>query len=147
MFFYEIVARLSASPLVKLLILAVALDMLLGVLRAGRERKLNSTIGINGAIRKAGMLVCVAFFAAADLVMHINVIGFLPEDALTVLQPFGLDSVGICDLFALVFLLCELLSVLKNMLRSGLPLPAGIYDKLHSFVQEFTDELGEVTQK
>ena len=50
MFFYEIVARLSASPLVKLLILAVALDMLLGMLRAGRERKLNSTIGINGAI-------------------------------------------------------------------------------------------------
>lgn len=146
MFFVEIFSRLSASPLVKLLVLAVALDMILGVLRAAKERKLNSTIGINGAIRKAGMLLCVAFFAAADMVMSINVIGFLPQEALTVLQPFGLDSIGICDLFALVFLMCELLSVLKNMLRAGVPLPAGIYDKLHDFVAQFTDELGEIKE-
>lgn len=47
----KIITLLSSNSFVKILLIAVALDTILGVLRAIKEHKFNSCVGIDGAIR------------------------------------------------------------------------------------------------
>ena len=45
----------------KVLIVVIVLDLILGILRAIREKSINSCIGIDGMIRKVGMLIVIVF--------------------------------------------------------------------------------------
>ena len=128
---------------------AVGADMVFGSLRAAKYRKWNSAVGIDGAIRKAGMLACVLLFTAIDMMMHVDVLGWLPADARNVLDTCGVVKMGVTELFALLFILYEATSVLKNMLLCGLPVPAGLREKLGAWLSNMTEEtnldvLGEV---
>ena len=116
----KIITLLSSNSFVKILLIAVALDTILGVLRAIKEHKFNSCVGIDGAIRKAGMLLSVCFLMATDVIMHINVLSMVPEEYV---QLLGIDKMGICEFFSLLFILYELVSILKNMTSCGLPVP------------------------
>lgn len=96
----KIITLLSSNSFVKILLIAVALDTILGVLRAIKEHKFNSCVGIDGAIRKAGMLLSVCFLMATDVIMHINVLSMVPEEYV---QLLGIDKMGICEFFSLLF--------------------------------------------
>ena len=52
----KILFLLSSNSFIRILLIAVTLDTLLGVLRAIKEHKFNSCVGIDGAIRKAALL-------------------------------------------------------------------------------------------
>ena len=54
--YYEIMVHNKG---VQLLSIFIILDVIFGVLRAIKERKLNSTIGIDGIIRKVGMIITI----------------------------------------------------------------------------------------
>ena len=99
----KIITLLSSNSFVKILLIAVALDTIL-VLRAIKEHKFNSCVGIDGAIRKAGMLLSVGFLMATDVIMHINVLSMVPEEYVQIL---GIDKMGICEFFSLLFILYE----------------------------------------
>lgn len=58
----------------KVLLIFVVLDTIFGVFRSLREKKLNSNIGIDGLIRKFGMLISVIFFIGIDVLLKINLI-------------------------------------------------------------------------
>ena len=45
----------------KILGIVITLDTIFGILRAIKERNINSCIGIDGIIRKVGMLIAVIF--------------------------------------------------------------------------------------
>ena len=47
---------------------------------------------------------------------------------------------GATELFALLFILYEATSVLKNMLLCGLPVPAGLREKLGAWLSTMTEE-------
>ena len=119
---------------------AVGADMVFGSLRAAKYRKWNSAVGIDGAIRKAGMLACVLLFTAIDMMMHVDVLGWLPVDIRNTLDACGIVKCGITELFALLFILYEATSVLKNMLLCGLPVPAGLREKLGAWLSTMTEE-------
>lgn len=138
----KIITLLSSNSFVKILLIAVALDTILGVLRAIKEHKFNSCVGIDGAIRKAGMLLSVCFLMATDVIMHINVLSMVPEEYV---QLLGIDKMGICEFFSLLFILYELVSILKNMTLCGLPVPAKIKRWLQKFLDDMTEELPEET--
>lgn len=70
----KIINLLASNSFIKLLLIAVALDTILGVLRAIKEHKFNSCAGIDGAIRKAAMLLSVCLLMAADVIMQINIL-------------------------------------------------------------------------
>ena len=131
---------LSSNSFVKILLIAVALDTILGVLRAIKEHKFNSCVGIDGAIRKAGMLLSVCFLMATDVIMHINVLSMVPEEYV---QLLGIDKMGICEFFSLLFILYELVSILKNMTLCGLPVPTKIKRWIQKFLDDMTEELPE----
>ena len=52
------------------------------------------------------------------LLIKINLIGFIPEQARTYL---GLDTVGVAEFFALLYIAYEVVSIFKNMALCGLP--------------------------
>ena len=134
----KIITLLSSNSFVKILLIAVALDTILGVLRAIKEHKFNSCVGIDGAIRKAGMLLSVGFLMATDVIMHINVLSMVPEEYVQIL---GIDKMGICKFFSLLFILYELVSILKNMTLCGLPVPTKIKKWIQKFLDDMTEEL------
>ena len=136
----KIITLLSSNSFVKILLIAVALDTILGVLRAIKEHKFNSCVGIDGAIRKAGMLLSVGFLMATDVIMHINVLSMVPEEYVQIL---GIDKMGICEFFSLLFILYELVSILKNMTLCGLPVPTKIKKWIQKFLEDMTEELPE----
>jgi toxin secretion/phage lysis holin len=136
----RIITLLSSNSFVKILLIAVALDTILGVLRAIKEHKFNSCVGIDGAIRKAGMLLSVCFLMATDVIMHINVLSMVPEEYV---QLLGIDKMGICEFFSLLFILYELVSILKNMTLCGLPVPTKIKRWIQKFLDDMTEELPE----
>ena len=138
----KIITLLASNSFVKILLIAVALDTILGVLRAIKEHKFNSCVGIDGAIRKAGMLLSVCFLMATDVIMHINVLSMVPEEYV---QLLGIDKMGICEFFSLLFILYELVSILKNMTLCGLPVPAKIKRWIQKFLDDMTEELSEET--
>lgn len=131
---------LMGNIFVQLLLIVVCADMVFGSLRAAKYRCWNSAVGIDGAIRKAGMLACVLLFTAMDMMMRIDVLGWLPVDIRTALDACGIVKMGITELFALLFILYEATSVLKNMLLCGLPVPAGLREKLAKWLDSMTDE-------
>ena len=71
---------------------------------------------------------------------HINVLSMVPEEYV---QLLGIDKMGICEFFSLLFILYELVSILKNMTLCGLPVPTKIKRWIQKFLDDMTEELPE----
>lgn len=136
----EIITLFAAHLLFLVLLYAVIFDTFLGVFRAIKERRFNSCVGIDGAIRKAAMILSVVFFMLIDSIIQINFLFIIPKDYL---QLIGMERVGICELFCLLFIAYEAISILKNMMLCGLPVPAKLRKLLMKFLDDMTDELPE----
>ena len=124
----------------KVLIVVIVLDLILGILRALRERSVNSCIGIDGMIRKVGMLIVVVFLTIIDFIIHFDLIGFIPE---TIKEILKLGKVGISSLFNILFIIFEILSIFKNMILCKLPIPKKLQVYLENIMKEFTGEIKE----
>ena len=124
----------------KVLIVVIVLDLILGILRAIREKSINSCIGIDGMIRKVGMLIVVVFLIIIDSIIHLDLIGFIPE---TLRNSLKLGKVGISCLFNILFIIFEILSIFKNMILCKLPIPKKFQLFLENIMKEFTGEIKE----
>ena len=129
---------LTNSRSIVILLIVILLDTVFGVLRALKEKKINSAIGIDGIIRKAGMLLSTFFFKLIDYLLNINLIGFMPE---TVKSIIGTDTVGLTFLFIVLFITFEMLSVFKNMIKCKMPIPKKLQGFLEKILNEFTTEM------
>ena len=124
----------------KILIIVVVLDTIFGILRAIKEKKVNSVIGIDGIIRKIGMIIAITFLSIIDNIVHVDLIGFIPEN---VKQVLNFSNVGISNLFNVLFIIFEILSVFKNMILCNLPIPRKLQEFLENAMKEFTGEIQE----
>ena len=124
----------------KVLIVVIVLDLILGILRAIREKSINSCIGIDGMIRKVGMLIVIVFLTIIDTIIHLDLIGFIPE---TIKETLKLGKVGISSLFNILFIIFEILSIFKNMILCKLPIPKKFQLFLENVMKEFTGEIKE----
>lgn len=122
----------------KVLIVVIVLDLILGILRAIREKSINSCIGIDGMIRKVGMLIVIVFLTIIDAIIHLDLIGFIPE---TIKETLKLGKVGISYLFNILFIIFEILSIFKNMIMCKLPIPKKLQLYLENIMKEFTGEM------
>lgn len=136
----EIIAMVEAHSFFIILIIAVLLDTVLGVLRAVKEHKFNSCVGIDGAIRKVAMLLSVMFLMFLDTIIKLDFLFMIPEKYLSYI---GISRMGICELFCLLFILYEIVSILKNMTLCGLPVPMRLKNFIQKFLNDMTDELPE----
>ena len=134
----DLMILFSNNIFIEILMLAICADMLLGVLRAIKFRQFNSSVGIDGAIRKVAMVVSVGILMLADLLIHVNLLAFVPEEYVHYL---GIQKLGMCEFFCLLFTACECLSVLKNMVLCGLPVPKKVEGWLRGFLANMTSEM------
>lgn len=136
----EYLQNLINNDAFKILIIVVVLDTIFGILRAIKEKKVNSAIGIDGIIRKIGMIIAITFLSIIDNIVHVDLIGFIPEN---VKQVLNFSNVGISDLFNVLFIIFEILSVFKNMILCNLPIPRKLQEFLENAMKEFTGEIQE----
>lgn len=129
---------LSRNKTIQMLCIFIVLDVVFGFLRSIKERKTNSTIGIDGIIRKTGMLITIATAIAIDKIAEIDLIFFIPENIKNVLN---LKECGIAILFNSLYIIFEGLSILKNMRKCGIPFPRKLNDFLEKLLTEFTSEV------
>lgn len=122
-----------------LLITTILLDIFLGSLRALNERKWNSTIGINGILRKTAMIGSSIFLIVIDSILKIDLLFFIPKEITEIIK---LNEIGIFELFALMFILYEITSILKNMVLCGLPIPKRLKSKIEKLLNDLTSETG-----
>ena len=132
----------AQNRVIQLVVLAIVFDTIFGVLRAVKEKKFNSCAGIDGAIRKVGMLISLVFMLAIDVLVKVNLIAFIPESVRTYL---GLTTVGVADFFSLLYIAYEVVSILKNMTLCGLPIK-GIWEKVRAFLTKYTEELPDTDE-
>ncbi len=137
---FEFLEPLGKSAVFRFAVILLVTDTFFGILRAIREKRFNSCVGIDGAIRKAGMLVSLVLFFCMDLVLQINLIGFVPEQ---IRAASGLEKAGIMEFFALIYCMYEIVSVLKNMALAGLPVKK-IWMKLKEWLKQNTGEISEL---
>ena len=128
---------LSGNPFIKLVLIAVMFDTVLGLFRAIKDRKFNSCFGIDGAIRKIAMVISVVILAVVDSLIGFNMLPFVPED---ILAYIGVTRMGICEFFCLLYIMYEAVSILKNMCLCGLPIPP-LQKRLEKWLKSMTGEL------
>ena len=137
----ELLALAWGSPIIKLVILAVVMDTCFGCIRAIKEHEFNSCFGIDGAIRKISMVASLAFLLILDRIVHLNLIGFIPE-AIRAYLP--VNAIGVAEFFGLLYIAYELVSILKNMTLCGLPVKR-LWETVKKFLTQYTDELPDNT--
>ena len=127
MMIFDIYRNAGNSPVVQLVVIAVVLDTVFGCIRAAKDRQFNSCFGINGAIRKIGMVVSILALILVDQIVSFNLIGFLPEAARAYLG----DRIGLTEFFGVLYIAYETV---------GLPVKA-LWKAVKTFLGRYTDEL------
>lgn len=125
---------------IQLLVMFISLDVIFGFLRSIKEHKTNSTIGIDGIIRKTGMMITIVSTIVIDNMVGIDLIAFIPTELKNYLN---IGTCGITLLFNSLYIIFEILSIMKNMRRCNIPLPAKLNIYLDKLLKEFTDEIKE----
>lgn len=125
------------NKIMQIVIICIVMDTIFGVLRAIKEKKFNSNFGINGAIRKVGMLISLVLLALVDSVIKLNLIGFIPSEVRDYLPG---SSVGTMEFFAILYIAYEIVSILKNMSLCGLPVKK-VWRTVKKALSKYTNEL------
>lgn len=129
---------ISNNPIARLFVILLFLDVFLGSLRAIKESKWNSTVGINGMLRKAGMIGTILFLALADSVMQFNLIKSIPDEILAIMP---IKKIALCEFFGIMFILYEATSSLKNMALVDMPVSKKLNKKIQEWLKKMTSEL------
>lgn len=132
------------NKIIELVVIAVVMDTVFGAARAIKHRSFNSSVGIDGAIRKISMLISLVFLALVDHIVDINLIGFIPEAARNYL-PEGMAVIGLAAFFGLLYLCYEVVSILKNMTLCGLPVKK-LWEAVRKFLGTYTEELPDTEE-
>lgn len=124
-----------------MVVVVIIFDTFLGFMRSVKEKRTNSTIGIDGMIRKVSMLACLVFLVCLDFLLRIDLIGWLPEGILDIFKLIQINKIGISNVFSLLFIIFELLSILKNWSLLGLPMFKSVNDWIEHSLETFIEEL------
>ncbi len=135
----SVLEAVQQNNIIKLVILGVVIDTIFGFLRAVKEKRFNSNFGINGAIRKVGMLISIIALVLVDRIMNLNLVGFIPEQ---IRSYISLQHVGTAEFFGILYICYETVSILKNMTLCGLPVKK-IWIAVRKFMNKYTNELVE----
>lgn len=76
MLFSNYLHTLTGNLFVRLVLWCVVLDTALGCLRAVKYRKWNSSVGIDGGIRKVAMVLSVLFLVLVDDMVGVDVLAW-----------------------------------------------------------------------
>jgi toxin secretion/phage lysis holin len=114
-------------------------------MRAIKYRCWNSSLGIDGLIRKASMMACVCFAVVIDGMGDFDLIGLFPTDVISFLSTLHITHAGFAEFFAILFICYECVSILKNMYLCNLPVK-WIWKLVYKMLSKYTDELPDADE-
>ena len=135
---------LVQNKVIQIMTIFIVLDVIFGILRSIKQHKTNSTIGIDGIVRKVAMMFTIASCIVLDYIVEIDLIAFIPQ---SVKESINVGRIGTSDLFAFLYCIFEILSIFKNMMKIGIPLPVKLKNFLEKLLKEFTSEIKEGEEK
>ncbi|MBO5853105.1 MAG: phage holin family protein [Bacteroidales bacterium] len=141
----RLITELAVNVIFELVLIAVVMDTIFGAGRAIKQHKFNSSVGIDGAIRKIAMLLSLVFLFVVDKLIHTNLIGFIPEETRSYL-PESMSVIGLSEFFGLLYLCYEVVSILKNMTLCGLPVKK-LWETVRKFLGKYTEELPDTEEQ
>lgn len=141
----KIIMEFTSNLVIELVIVAIVMDTFFGAGRAIKQHSFNSSVGIDGAIRKISMLVSLIFLFIVDILVGINLIGFIPEEVRAYF-PQSISVIGLADFFGLLYLCYEAVSILKNMTLCGLPVKK-LWEAVRGFLGKYTEELPDTLEE
>ena len=103
----QIIEILVENKVLQVLAIFLAMDTIFGVLRSFKEHGTNSTIGIDGIVRKIAMLTTIVICIIIDFIVKIDFVNFIPEDIRATLS---IGQVGLSYLFGMLYCLFEVFS-------------------------------------
>ena len=98
-------------------LILVAFDVLLGIMRSLKNHHFKSSINKQGIISKCGVMVSVIFFYVLDLLL-------------------GIQGIGFAELFGSTICMSELVSIATNLQALNVPLPKLITELIEKFTEE-----------
>lgn len=101
------------DSMLKLVLIAMILDYITGMIKAFKNKTLSSRVGFNGIVRKAVMLLMIAFAVALDETLSIQ----------------G-DTINARFIVLMFYAGNESLSMLENIEAIGVPVPGKLRDIL-----------------
>lgn len=116
----------------------VVFDTIMGCCRAAYQHEFNSSFGINGGIRKAGMLISLVFLMSFDALCGFNILKFIPEQYRVI---WNCPKIGTGEFFSALYFAYESISIMKNMYKLGIPMPKWMKQKMEKFLKDMTGEL------
>ena len=116
----------------------VVFDTIMGCCRAAYQHEFNSSFGINGGIRKAGMLISLVFLMSFDALCGFNILKFIPEQYRAI---WNCPKIGTGEFFSALYFAYESISIMKNMFKLGIPMPKWMKQKMENFLKDMTGEL------
>lgn len=132
--------KLVNNSVIQVLVVFIVLDVIFGMLRSIKQHKTNSTIGIDGIIRKCAIMFTIVGCVVLDNIVNINIISFVPD---SIRESLNITKIGTSEMFGILYCVFELLSIFKNMYKIGLPLPIKLKNFLEKILKEFTSEVNE----
>lgn len=119
------------NELIVVLLVVMILDYSSGIFRGIMTKSLNSTIGLNGIMKKMSMLIIVGLSACIEFV----------------LMTLGMDTNRILVVAVISFFIVnEGISVMENSAQLGVPMPQVLYNAL-SKLREVGGKEQKVTRK
>ena len=121
---FVIAIWISLGATVQLLIIMMALDYITGIAHSIVERKLDSSIGFRGLIKKFMMFLII-------YVCH------------KISEPFGIHF-DLGEVVGLAYVFNEVLSILENCHRIGVPIPDVVTGTMAK-IRKKSEEIGDIS--
>lgn len=117
-------AYLGLHTMIQLLFWAIILDVLSGLAAAFVRAEISSDVSMRGMTKKAIMLLAVA---GGEIVDH--------HTGMTLVLPWG-GQLGLGEALAAYYCVHEAISIVENIGRAGVPMPAWIINRLERMKRE-----------
>lgn len=111
------------TKILMIIAILVMVDFITGYVKAYHQCELNSSVGLDGVIRKAMILFSMVVFMLLDGILQFNLISCLPQVALEVMREYEFDKIGLSELLGIGIALQEGTSILENLHELGVPIP------------------------
>jgi toxin secretion/phage lysis holin len=133
----NILSELQNNTIIYTSLILIIGDTVLGFLRSCKEKTINSSIGIAGVTKKTSIIIALIIAFFIDLLLDFNMIGFIPENIRDFVK---IQEIGILEIFGILFIVFESLSILKNLDKLNVPIPGKLKSLLEKLLKEITSE-------
>lgn len=113
----------------------------IGYVKAYLKCQLNSSVGLDGLIRKAMILFSMLLFALLDEILCFNLLNQFPNELFNRFSKSGLEKIGLMKVLGIGVILQEGTSILENLHELGLPIPSFLAKRIKGIKEVFYKEV------